>query len=67
MGLSVFAQGQEAYKARLSPVAMDATMKANVAGTGSVAAVLTGTKLTITGSFDGLRCLPPWLIYAKGR
>ena len=55
MGLSGFAQGQETFKARLSPVAIDATMKANVAGTGSVSAVLTGTKLTITGSFDGLR------------
>jgi len=54
-GLCVFAQGQETFKGRLSPVAMDATMKANVAGTGSVSAVLAGTKLTITGSFDGMR------------
>jgi hypothetical protein len=54
-GICVFAQGQETFKARLSPVAMDATMKANVAGSGSVSAVLSGTKLTITGSFDGMR------------
>jgi hypothetical protein len=54
-GVCVFAQGQETFKGRLSPVAMDATMKANVAGSGSVSAVLSGTKLTITGSFDGMR------------
>jgi hypothetical protein len=54
-GVCVLAQGQETFKGRLSPVAMDATMKANVAGSGSVSAVLAGTKLTITGSFDGLR------------
>jgi hypothetical protein len=54
-GVCVFAQGQETFKGRLSPVAMDATMKANVAGSGSVSAVLAGTKLTITGSFDGMR------------
>jgi hypothetical protein len=54
-GLCVFAQGPETFKGRLSPVAMDATMKANVAGSGSISAVLAGTKLTITGTFDGLR------------
>ncbi|SRR6266849_1225667 len=55
VGVSALAQGQETFKARLSPVAMDATMKANVAGTGSVSAVLAGAKLSIAGSFDGLR------------
>jgi len=55
VGVSALAQGQETFKARLSPVAMDATMKANVAGTGSVSAVLAGAKLSSAGSFDGLR------------
>lgn len=30
-------------------------MQASVAGTGSASAVLTGSKLSITGSFEGLR------------
>ena len=49
------AQGQEKFNARLSPVPLDAAMRAPVAGSGSVAAVLTGVKLSITGSFEGLR------------
>ena len=53
--LSLVAQNQETYKARLAPVAIDASMKANVAGTGSVSAVLAGTKLSITGTFERLR------------
>jgi len=34
---------------------MDASMRANIAGLGSASAVLSGTKLSITGSFEGLR------------
>jgi hypothetical protein len=49
-----FAQTREAYKVRLSPVSMDAAMKVNIAGSGSATAVLTGTKLNIAGTFDGL-------------
>jgi hypothetical protein len=33
---------------------MDGGMRATVAGTGSATAILTGTKLNITGTFDGL-------------
>ncbi|PYR25206.1 MAG: hypothetical protein DMF92_20990, partial [Acidobacteria bacterium] len=54
-GLSVGAQGSNTYKARLSPVPIDATMAATVAGSGSVTATLTGTKLSIAGTFEGLR------------
>jgi hypothetical protein len=43
------------FKARLSPVPIDVAMQATVAGTGSISAVLTGTKLAITGAFEGLR------------
>ena len=34
---------------------IDAAMRTNVTGSGNVSAVLTGTKLSITGAFDGLR------------
>jgi CHRD domain len=48
------AQKTELFKTRLSPVAMDATMRATVAGSGSVSARLTGSRLAIDGSFEGL-------------
>ena len=53
--LSLAAQSPETYKARLSAMPADAKTRADLAGSGSVSAVLTGTKLTITGSFEGLR------------
>jgi CHRD domain len=49
------AQGQERYKARLATVPMDGGMRETVAGTGAATAVLAGTKLTINGTFEGLR------------
>ena len=49
------AQTAETYKVRLTPVPIDATMMARIAGSGSATAVLNGTKLTINGTFDGLR------------
>jgi hypothetical protein len=55
LALSLSAQTQERYKTRLSPVSMDASMRANIAGLGTASAVLSGTKLTVTGSFEGLR------------
>ncbi|MBV9503956.1 MAG: CHRD domain-containing protein [Acidobacteriia bacterium] len=45
----------ETYKARLSAVAADARTRPELAGLGSATAVLSGSKLTVTGSFDGLR------------
>ena len=45
----------ETFKARLSPVPIDATMMSTIAGSGSITAVLAGKQLTITGSFEGLR------------
>ena len=51
---SAAAQTEGRFKGRLSPVPIDATMRPNVKGGGSLTAVLVGTKLTITGSFDGL-------------
>lgn len=43
------------YRARLSPVALDVAMQASVAGSGTVTATLSGTTLTLTGSYTGLR------------
>jgi len=49
------AQAEEKFKGRLYPVPIDQSLRAQVTGNGSVAAVLDGHKLSITGSFDGLK------------
>src|SRR5438876_11036836 len=54
LGTFALAQSAAVFKTRLSPVAMDATMRATVAGSGSVAGRLTGPRLVVTGSFEGL-------------
>ena len=46
---------QDSYKTRLSALPGDAKTVKDMAGTGSVTATLAGTKLTINGSFDGLK------------
>ena len=46
--LCAAAQSNMTFKTRLSPVALDAAMKANVTGAGSVSATLAGTKLVIS-------------------
>ncbi|HZR26009.1 MAG TPA: CHRD domain-containing protein [Vicinamibacterales bacterium] len=52
---AVSAQPPRTFKARLAPVPIDLTMQATVAGHGSVTATLAGTKLSITGTFEGLK------------
>lgn len=49
------AQPPKTFKTRLAPVPIDVSMQATVAGSGSVSAVLTGTKLAVTGTFEGLK------------
>ncbi len=49
------AQSPERYRVRLTTVPMDGGMRATVAGSGSATAILTDTRLTITGTFTGLR------------
>ena len=56
IALGLFAtQGEENFKARLSPVPIDMAMRNSVTGSGSVSAALAGAKLTVKGSFEGLR------------
>ena len=52
--VALLAQAPETYKARLSPVPIDAQTRANIAGIGSATATLVGSKLSITGSYEGL-------------
>ena len=53
LGLSLIAQ--DAYKARLSPLPADAKTRQDLIGSGNLTATLQGTKLTINGSFSGLK------------
>jgi len=48
------AQSRETFKLRLTPVSMDTAMKVNIEGSGKGAAVLTGNKLTINATFEGM-------------
>ena len=54
LAAALIAQSGETYKARLSAIAADARTRPQLAGLGSASAVLSGSKLTVTGSFDGL-------------
>jgi len=51
----VSAQTKETYKARLSAVPADARTRANLTGSGTATAMLEGTKLTVSGSFEDLK------------
>ena len=48
------AQTSTTFRTRLAPVPIDLTMAATITGSGSVTAVLSGNKLTFTGTFEGL-------------
>lgn len=54
-GALVVAQSGKTYKGRLSPVPMTTAQASTIAGLGSVQAVASGNKVTITGTFDGLK------------
>jgi hypothetical protein len=53
--VSLAAQSSRNFKARLSPVPVDIAMMANITGSGSATAVLTGDKLAIDGTFEGMK------------
>jgi len=44
----------ETFKARLYPVPIDASLRAEVTGTGSINATFDGHKLSLSGNFEGL-------------
>ncbi|HTB20964.1 MAG TPA: CHRD domain-containing protein [Bryobacteraceae bacterium] len=52
--LSLAGQNGETFNAQLSAMPADAKTRASLAGSGSASAVLTGTKLAITSSYQGL-------------
>ena len=52
--LCAAAQNQDTYKIRIAPVARDVAMQKTVAGSGLATATLSGNKLTITGTFEGM-------------
>ena len=49
------AQQSKTFKTRLAPVPIDVSMQATIAGSGTASAVLTGTRLVVSGTFEGLR------------
>jgi hypothetical protein len=55
IALPLAAQNQETYKTRLSAIATTQQKRADVSGIGTATAVLAGTKLTVTGTFEGLK------------
>ena len=54
MALAGATQAQEVFKARLSMVPIDTALKKTVAGSGSATGTLNGSKLSISGTFEGL-------------
>jgi len=48
-------QSAEVFKTRLSPVPINISMMATIAGSGSLTATLQGKQLTVQGTFEGLR------------
>jgi hypothetical protein len=55
LGGAPFAQGRpEVYKARLSPLGVTNATVATTTGVGAVTATLTGTRLAVDGTFEGL-------------
>ena len=58
LALAVLAQASApatSFRARLSPVPVEARDAAKITGTGTVTATLDGSKLTISGTFQGMK------------
>src|SRR5947199_10454714 len=54
VAISGAAQSEEKFKIRITPMPLDGSIRATVAGSGSATATLSGNKLTISGTFDGM-------------
>jgi hypothetical protein len=54
LGVAI-SQPKQQFRARLAVVPIDVTMQSTVAGSGTATAVLAGSKLTVTGTFSGLK------------
>src|SRR5215468_7042951 len=59
VALLLFAQAATSpatsFRARLSPVPVESNNASKVTGTGSVTATLDGTRLTLSGTFQGMK------------
>ncbi len=59
IALVLFAQSSAppatAFRARLSPVPVESSTASKITGSGTVAATLDGSKLTINGTFQGMK------------
>jgi hypothetical protein len=55
LGATVAAQTGKSFKTRLSPVPIDVTMQATIGGSGAATATLAGSRLTVSGTFEGLK------------
>ena len=53
--VALSAAAQNAFKTRLRPVPIEASTAASTTGEGQATAALSGTRLTITGAFKGLK------------
>ena len=49
------AQAAKNYRGRMAPVPMTAGQQSTIAGVGAVQAVLKGSSVTVSGTFEGLR------------
>ena len=55
LAITALAQAPSTFKARLSPVPLDMSMFDTIAGIGQATATVSGTKITVAGSFEGLK------------
>jgi hypothetical protein len=55
VAVTLAAQSGDTFKARLTAVPSDAKTRPDLTGIGNATATISGTKLTVNGTFDGLK------------